>query len=161
MAAVSNHSKSLAEVLDRNLSPPDRQKNLNRFSAPNYELSIVPTEGIPAVRGDTASLPVRVHFDAKDGNSLDTAATASFVRRGGEWYFKNFDFMSWPVFLIIVLVLGILTGVGYAATVLILRNRLLKRTAWCQFSEDVHPVLLADSVLTGPLSRSGVDQCSI
>jgi hypothetical protein len=127
MASLSDHSKAPADVLDPSLSPSDREKNLHHFSAPHYELSLVPTQGIPVVIGDSASVPVRVHFNAEDGNSLDASATAQFVRRNGIWYFSNFNFMSWPAFLIVALVVCILVGIGYAATVLVLRSKLLKR----------------------------------
>jgi hypothetical protein len=126
MAGLSDRSKTPAEVLDPNLDPSARTKSLQRFSAPHYELSIVPTEGVPAIEGDSASLPVRVHFDSKDGNSLDTSTTAHFVKRNGAWYFSSFDFMQWPLFLILVLVGAILVGVGYAVTVLILGSKLVK-----------------------------------
>jgi uncharacterized membrane protein len=126
MAALSDHSKTPSDVLDPNLSPSDRDKNLRHFSAPHYELSVVPTAGIPTVTGDSASVPIRVHFNAEDGNSLDASATARFVKRNGTWYFSNFDFMSWPVILILALVACVLVGIGYAATVLVLRSKLLK-----------------------------------
>jgi Flp pilus assembly protein TadB len=126
LASLSHHSRSPADVLDPTLSVSDRQKNIKRFSALHYELSLVPTDGIPATTGESVSVPIRVHFDAKDGNSLDTNATAQFVKRGDIWYFANFDFMSWSVFLIIILVLGVLVGIGYAATIFILGNKLLK-----------------------------------
>jgi len=127
MAALSNQSKTPGDVLDPSLNPSDRDKNLHRLSAPHYELTIVPTQGVPPVTGDSASVPIRVHFDSKDGNSLDTNATAQFVKRNGRWYFSNFNFMGWPIFLTVVLVACLLVGTGYAATVLMLRSRLGKR----------------------------------
>lgn len=126
MAALSDHSKTPSAVLDPNLSPSDRSKSLAHFSAAHYELSLVP-EGAPTVTGDTATVPVRVHFKADNGNSLDAGATAHFVRRNGVWYFSNFDFMSWPAFLIVALVGCVLIGISYAATVLILMRKLLKQ----------------------------------
>jgi len=126
MTGLSDRSKSPAEVLDPNLDPSARAKSLQRFSAPHYELSIVPIEGIPAIEGDSASMPARVHFDSKDGNSLDTSTTVHFVKRNGTWYFSSFDFMQWPIFLILVLVGAIVVGIGYAATVLLLRSKLVK-----------------------------------
>jgi hypothetical protein len=126
LAGLSDRSKNPAEVLDPNLDPSARSKSLQRFSAPHYELSIVPTEGVPAIEGDLASMPVKVHFDSKDGNSLDTSTTAHFVKRNGTWYFSSFDFMQWPMFLIVVLVGAILVGIAYAATVLILRSKLAR-----------------------------------
>jgi hypothetical protein len=126
MAGLSDRSKTPAEVLDPNLDPSARAKSLQRLSAPHYKLSIVPTEGAPAIEGDSASLPVKVHFDSQDGNSLDTSTTAHFVKRKGTWYFSSFDFMQWPMFLILVLIGAILVGIGYAATILILRSKLVK-----------------------------------
>ena len=126
MAGLSNHSRTPADVLDPNLSSPERDKNLHRLSAPNYDLSVVP-EGVPVITGDSASVPVRVRFDDKEGNTLDTKATAHFVKRGGMWYFANFDFMRWPGFLIAVLVVGILVCIAYAATVLVLWVKLSRQ----------------------------------
>lgn len=126
MAALSNHSKAPAVVLDPALSGPDREKNLSHFSATPYELSIVPNGGAPTITGDSASEPVRVHYKAEDGNSVDASETAQFVRRNGVWYFASFDFMKWPAFLIVVLVACMLVGIVYAATVLVLWNRLTK-----------------------------------
>jgi len=126
MRRLSDHSKSPSDVLDPGLSPTDREKNLHHFSAPQYELNVTPTSGIPAITGSSASVPVRVHFDGKDGNTLDASATAQFVKRNGTWYFSNFDFLSWPAFLIIVLVVGLLVGIGYAATVIVLMLKLVK-----------------------------------
>jgi len=127
MAGLSDHSKAPVDVLDPNLSPSDRDKSLHHFIAPRYELSLVPTGGIPVVSGDFASVPVRVHFEASDGNSLDASATAKFVKRDGVWYFANFDFMSWPAYLIIVLVVCLFVGVSYAVTVLILTRKLIQK----------------------------------
>lgn len=127
MRSLSDHSKSPSEVLDPQLSASDRQANIKHFSAPHYELSLVPTGGIPVSPGGSASVPIRVHFDAKDGNSLDTSGTAQFVKRGDTWYFANFDFMSWTAFLIILLVLGVFVGISYAATILVLGSKLLKQ----------------------------------
>lgn len=127
MSSLSNHSKLPSEVLDPQVKGADRDKNLGQFSSSPYELSVVPTAGPPAISGDSASLPVRVHYKAEDGNSLDVSSTAQFVRRDGRWYFANFDFMKWPAFLIVILVLGILVGVGYASIVLVLRARLARQ----------------------------------
>ena len=126
MKDLSGHSKSPSDVLDPSLSPVDREKNLRRFGMPQYELSLMPTSGIPEVTGDAASVPVRVHFDGKDGNTLDTSSTAQFVKRNGVWYFSNFDFLSWPAFLVVVLIGGLLVGVGYATTVIVLMLKLFK-----------------------------------
>jgi hypothetical protein len=127
MAGLSDHTRTPADVLDPNLSPSDREKNLHRLTAPHYELSIVPTEGIPAITGEFASVHVRVHFNAGNGNSLDASATAQFVKRNGAWYFSNFDFMAWPAFLVIALAVCVLVGIGYAVVVLILARRVLKQ----------------------------------
>ncbi len=126
MESLSNRSKAPADVLDPDLSSPERSKNLHRLSAPNYELSVVP-DGVPLITGDSASVPVRVRFDDKEGNTLDASATAHFVRRGGAWYFSNFDFMDWTGFLIAVLVVGVLIGIAYASTVLVLWVKLSRR----------------------------------
>jgi len=129
LTSLSDHSASPADVLDPNLGPSDREKNLRRLSASRYVLSLVPSDGIPPITGGYASVPVRVHFDDGNGNSLDANATVQFVERDGKWYFSNFHFLEWPGFLVLVLILGVLAGVTYAGTVLILANRLLKQGA--------------------------------
>lgn len=126
LAALSNRAKAPADVLDPTLSVPERDKNLGHFSTAPYELSVVPNGGAPTITGDSASVPVRVHYKAEDGNSLDASTTAQFVRRNGTWYFASFDFMKWPAFLIVVLVVCVLVGIGYATTVLVLWSRLTK-----------------------------------
>jgi hypothetical protein len=127
MRSLSEHSKSPADLLDPSLSPNERQKFLKHFATSHYDLSLTPTSGIPAATGDFLSVPVRVQFDGRDGNTLDANATAQFVKKDGEWYFANFNFLSWPSFLIAVLVVGLLAGVGYAATVIFLMLKLIKR----------------------------------
>jgi len=126
MAALSDRSKTPSVVLDPHLSPSDRNKNLNHLNAPNYELSLVP-EGTPTITGDSASVPVRVHFDDKSGNTLDASSTAYFVKLGGTWYFANFSFMKWPGYLMAVLVAGILAGIAYAAALLVLWHKLISQ----------------------------------
>ena len=126
MAALSDHSRTPSDVLDPNLSPSDHSRNLNHLSAPNYQLRLVP-EGVPVITGDSATVPIRVYFDDKNGNTLDVSSTAHFVKLGGTWYFANFNFMKWPGFLIAVLVVGILVGIAYAATVLVLWRKLISR----------------------------------
>jgi hypothetical protein len=127
MAALSDRSKVPSDVLDPMLSSDDRAENLKRFSTSRYELSLVPTQPVQVLAEDSASVPIRVHYISDDGARLDANATAHFVRRNGTWYFSNFEFMEWPAFLIIVLVVGVLVAIGYATTVLVLRNRLVKK----------------------------------
>jgi hypothetical protein len=126
MRGISDHTKTPANVLDPNLSSAERGRNLHRLSAPSYDLSIVP-EGPPVIVGDSASIPVKVHFNDHEGNTLDAASTAYFVKYGGTWYFANFDFLEWPWFLIVMLVVGILTGIFYATIVLLLWRKLKRR----------------------------------
>jgi hypothetical protein len=126
MASLSNRSKALADFLDPTLTEAEREKDLRHFSASPFELTLVPT-GTPLISGDTASVPVRVHYKAEDGNSLDASATAQFVKRNGAWYFANCDFMKWPVVLIVILVFGVSIGIAYAAIVLVLYDRVVKQ----------------------------------
>lgn len=128
MKDLSTGSKKPSDVLDPNLNPSERNRNISKFGAQQFELTLVPTHGIPSITGDSASIsvPVRVHFKS-ESNELDTVATAEFVKRSGVWYFANFEFMAWPVFLIVAFVLCMAIGVGYAAVVLILRSRLVKK----------------------------------
>jgi hypothetical protein len=127
MSALSSHSKTPVDVLDPTLNPAEREKNLGHFSSSRYELNLVPTDALPIITGDAASIPIQVHYKAEDGNSLDSSATAEFVRRNGVWYFSNFGFMGWPALLLVVLFAGVSVGIGYAATVLVLRTRLAKQ----------------------------------
>jgi hypothetical protein len=127
MAALSDHSITPADALDPNLSPSNRNKNLHRLNAPHYELSIIPTGSIHAITGEFATVPVKVHFNGEDGNSLDVSATAQFVRRDGTWYFSNFDFMAWTNFLIIVLAACVFVGIGYAVMVVALIRKFLRQ----------------------------------
>ena len=127
VTSLSDHAKAPADVLDPTLSPSTRESDLNHFSASKYDLKVVPIGSGPAISGGSASMPVRVHYKAEDGNSLDTNATAQFVRRNGVWYFSNFDFMKWPALLIAILVVCLLVGVAYAATVLVLRSKLIRQ----------------------------------
>jgi hypothetical protein len=127
MAALSSHSKTPADVLDPSLDPAERKKNLDRFSSYPYELSLVPTDALPAITEESASIPIQVHYKAEDGNSLDSSAKAEFVKQNGVWYFANFDFMGWPALLIVVLTVAVLVGISYAALVLVLRTRLAKK----------------------------------
>jgi hypothetical protein len=126
VAALSNGSRPPSDVLNPNLSPSDRRKNLKHFRAKHYELSLVP-EGNSDIEGNSASVMVRVRFKNDDGDELNTSTTAHFVRRDGTWYFSDFDFMSWPGGLIVVLLVGAFAGVGYAATVLTLLRKLHER----------------------------------
>ncbi len=126
MASLSNRSKALADFLDPTITGAKREKNLRHFSATPFELTLVPN-GAPLISGDTASVPVRIHYKAEDDNSLDTNATAQFVKRNGAWYFANYDFMKWPVVLIVVLVVGASIGIAYAAIVLVLYSRVVKQ----------------------------------
>ncbi|WP_148214977.1 MULTISPECIES: hypothetical protein [Acidobacterium] len=123
IAGLSDHAEAPARMLDPSLPATERKSNLHRLSTPNYDLSLIP-KGKVVIHGDTASVPVRVHFNDHEGNTLDTTATAHFVRRGDTWYFANFDFLKWPGFLVAVLAVGILLGIAYAAIVLMLWRKL-------------------------------------
>jgi hypothetical protein len=126
MTALSRHSVLPADVLDPNLSKSERDKNLQRLNTPDYVLNIVP-EDVPEVKGDVASVHIRVLFDDRHGNTLDVDSIAKFVKRGGTWYFSSFDFLKWPGFLIAVLIFGAFGGIMYAAAVLVLWTRLSRK----------------------------------
>ncbi|MGA7317479.1 MAG: hypothetical protein WBX22_26315 [Silvibacterium sp.] len=127
MANLSSHAKTPADALDPEVQGDLRGKNLGHFSAQPYDLSVTPNSSAMVVSGATASVPVRIHYKAEDGNSLDASATAQFVKRDGVWYFANYDFMKWPVVLIVVLLICVSVGIAYAATVLVLWSRLAKQ----------------------------------
>jgi len=114
---LSNQSVAPVTVLDPQLSPGKREKSLSYLDYSHYELTVVAL----------ASIPVRVHFLATTGNSLDANATAEFVRRDGQWYFADFQFMAWPAIAIVGVVLCGIVGISYATTVLILFRRLKKQ----------------------------------
>lgn len=126
MTGLSNHSRAATQVLDPSLSPSDRDKNLRRFQDPHYELSLVPAGAVSTNAGDSASVPVRVHFKTGNGE-VETSSTAQFIKRDSIWYFSNFDFLSFPTVIIVVIMLCVLVGIAYAATVLVLRSRLVRR----------------------------------
>jgi len=126
LVSLSHHSKNPSDTLDPTVTGAEREKNLRHFTSSSYKLNIVPNGG-PSISGDTATVPVRVHYKAGDGNTLDSSSTAYFVRRSGTWYFANYHFMKWPALLIVVLVLGLLVGISYAVTVLILWSRHAKQ----------------------------------
>jgi hypothetical protein len=127
MASLSDQTKAPADVLDPELNSADRATNLKRFGSANYQLNLVPTERVYHITAGSAVIPVHVLFKSADGSELERDATITFVKRKGIWYFANFDFLRWPTFLIVILFACLLVGVGYAVTVLVLRNRLIKR----------------------------------
>ena len=126
MSQLSDRSAKPVEVLDRGLSPSDRDKALKVLADPNYELTVVPIEGINGINGDTASLPVRVHFKT-ESTEEEISSTAQFVKRKGVWYFSSFNFVEVPNWFTVGMVFCFLMGVAYAALVLILRARLARR----------------------------------
>ena len=126
MERLSSQTRDPATVLNPTLNASVREKNLKRFSASPYELKVVP-DGVASFSGDTAAVAVRVHYKARDGNLLDVGTTAHFVRVGRTWYFANYDFMTWPVGLVVALVVCLTVGVIYAATVLVLWRKLSQR----------------------------------
>lgn len=126
MAALCDHTRTPSQALDPAAEAQTREKAIARFSDPHYELSLVPTEAVPAPTGDVASVPVRVHFKTEN-SELEATATAQFIKRGNSWYFANFDFLATPAFLIVVIIVCCSVGVGYATIVLVLRSRLAKR----------------------------------
>jgi hypothetical protein len=122
---LCNHSITPADAFDPNLNHPSGPETCNT-SGPLPTNSVLLKlrvrrsleEILPLYRFESATMPKTV--------ALDTDATARFVKRNGVWYFSNFDFMSWPNLLVAVLVVGIVVGLGYATTALVLFNRLMK-----------------------------------
>ncbi len=126
MAALSSHTKTPDQALDPMANPVERDQSLKRLSDPHYDLILVPNDSTPMPDGDVSSVPVRVHFKTEN-SELEASATAQFIKRGSTWYFANYDFLAVPVFLIVVIIICCCVGVSYAATVLVLRSRLVKR----------------------------------
>lgn len=126
ITTLSSHTRSPSDLLDPSLNSSERAKNLSRFSASPFELTLRPTEGIPKITGDSVAVPVRVHYSTK-GNYLDADATAHFVKRDGTWYFSDYDFLSMPIFLIVAIISCVVVGIAYAAVVLVLWRRALRR----------------------------------
>ena len=126
MTALSAHTKTPGEALDPMSDPVVRDQSLKRFSNPHFELTLVPSDSTRIPDGDVASVPIRVHFKTEN-SELEASATAQFVKRGSTWYFANYDFLALPVFLIAVIIICCCVGVSYAATVPVLRRRLVKR----------------------------------
>ena len=125
LLALSEQSKPPADVLDPTLAPNDRDRSLKHFGVAPYKLNIQMTAS-PAITGDMASAKIRVYYRSESGDALETSATARFIKRNGKWYFTNFDFLAVPPVLVLVIALGTLVGIGYAAVVLVLRKRMVQ-----------------------------------
>ncbi|WP_125486669.1 hypothetical protein [Edaphobacter aggregans] len=123
MGDLTGHRRSPDLLLDPN--SVNRNNEVDRLRDASYVLSLT-SEGNPQFTGPgTANIPVRVRFKTAN-EELDTSSEAHFVLRGTTWYFSDFRFLAFPNALIVVLVVGCLIGVFYAASMLILRSRLLR-----------------------------------
>jgi hypothetical protein len=119
---LEQHQSTPAELLDPMLPVDKRQQDIEKLGNPNYRMKLEQT-GPAKVSGNRAEVPVRVHLE--DGNSVFDAETSlELVNRNGSWYFSSYDFLSFGVFFTIMVVVGCLVGVTYAAVVLTLRKKL-------------------------------------
>ncbi len=126
LEVLSSKKKAPDAMLDPAVQSEQRKKQVRRFGESDYSLHLTP-EGAVTVSGDMATVPVRVVYQAGEVNSMDASATSRFIKRDGEWYFADYDFMGWPTFLIVILVVGLSVGIAYAATVVTLASRLVRR----------------------------------
>ena len=81
---------------------------------------------------NVAKLPMIVEWETANGSSTITAS-AQLEKVDNRWYFTNFDFMSFP--WVVVIVLACLVAVAFASVVLYLYWRLYWR-----FKKSRHPV---------------------
>lgn len=125
LESLSNHSVTPESALDPTLSGEHRKTQLDLLSDHSYELAIRPS-GQPVWLGDsTLSIPAKIQFK-DETTTLDISSKVELVRRNGQWYFANYDFLRVPwlfwLFAVAMLAYGVLTAV----TVIILRRRLIQ-----------------------------------
>jgi hypothetical protein len=123
ISGLCEHSTSPQLLIDPLLGAERRDKNLSRFADRAYVLTVAPIADFRFVSAGRAELLARVHFKSVD-TEVDADSTISFVKRNGTWYFANYDFVSFPTTLIVVIALSVLMGIAYAAVIINLRIRL-------------------------------------
>jgi uncharacterized protein YchJ len=117
MAALCDHSLKPADGLDPGAATEEREKSLEYFKDPQYQLILTRTGPIEMEGDGYAKVPV--HANLKNGNEeTEVDGTASFVKRNGVWYFANYDFLAFSTLLILVIVLGVAVGICFAGVVL-------------------------------------------
>lgn len=124
MSTLCDHSANPEMLLDP--QSENKHRSLTYFDDQSYQLSLVPLGTVEFEQNGQASVPVRVHF-RNSTREVDTRSTAEFVLRGGVWYFANFDFLGFPVIIVVVIILTVIVGISYAMGVLILRRRIVER----------------------------------
>lgn len=126
MEKLADHSAPAEKLVDPKLGGKERQKTLDYFSDPSYQLTLVPTEA-PKIEPDgRAIVPVRLHFKNLT-SQVDGDADIRFIQRGGAWYFADFNFLGWTLAEIAIYIVGMGIAIAFATGVLILRRRLRKQ----------------------------------
>jgi hypothetical protein len=135
IASLEAHRAAPAELLDPDLERERRQKSLAAFRDKLYQVSFYEKSPLVFADGTHASMDTRVHF--RDGHSEATMTTTlNFVRRDGDWYFADYEFLGFPPVLIAVVVVAATVGIGFAVMVLVLRAR-LRRTGKLDISRQL------------------------
>jgi hypothetical protein len=126
MKKLADHSAPAENLVDPKLGSKQRQKTLDYFRDPSYQLTLVPTAA-PKIDSDgRATVPVRLHFKNLT-SQVDGDAEIRFIQRGGAWYFADFSFLGWTLAEIIMYIVGMGIAVAFATGVLILRRRLRRQ----------------------------------
>jgi hypothetical protein len=123
-------------LLDPSLPEQARIDQLRRF-ANSFELSLTP-EGPIEVSGSTARASERLKFESSSATSnedMEKSVSLTFVKRNGQWYFANYDFLKVSTVEIVIFICGMLFAATW--TFFVLRKwRTLrkKRTGPLEFS---------------------------
>jgi hypothetical protein len=119
---LTQHTASPDSLLDPRLATETKEKESQKLANPYYRLTLEQTA--PAtVKGDLASVPIRVHLeDRLKVFEADTSAT--LIRREGVWYFGSYDFLAFSTFQVVALFVALAAAVLYATMVLFLYKRL-------------------------------------
>jgi hypothetical protein len=129
ITALEQHSSDPAQLLDPQLQGPEREKSLSYLSDKSYK--IVFNELSEPTFPDREHAIVGGRMQFKDAhNDSDMPVDLRFVKRQGRWYFASYEFLGWPAWFVIYLILGSSVGIGFASGVLVLRGRLLRSQQW-------------------------------
>jgi hypothetical protein len=125
LQGLADHSAKPSDVLDPDLGEKQRDRALTYFSDPEYQLSLQSAGDASFTDNDSASMPVHFRFKTSSSES-DSKCRVDFVKRSGKWYFANYDFLSFPIVIIVLIGIGGIIGISYASAVLLLRSKLIR-----------------------------------
>lgn len=128
LTQVCAHTGNPEQLLDPQLSTQDKNRNAAPLNG-KFELQITPRVSVDTVSevSGEMTVPARVFFKTQN-RELNIDANLEFVRRKGNWYFKNFNFLHTPTWLIVFLIAGLVVGILYAIGVVTHLWRVLKRS---------------------------------